>query len=80
MTKYKLDATGFDYSKHFLSEGELFGSGAALLRILTLPIVIIIWLIKLLTLGKVDLNHTQVFPDWNRKTTDMTFGDILYGI
>jgi hypothetical protein len=54
VTKYKLDATGFDYSKHFLSEGELFGSGAAFWTLLLLPIALVLWLIKMLTFGKVD--------------------------
>jgi hypothetical protein len=35
ITKYNLDITGFDYSTHFLSEGELFGSGVVLLRLLS---------------------------------------------
>ena len=77
VTKHKLDATGFDYSKHFLSEGELFGSGAALLTLLTLPFVIVFWLIKLLTFGKVDMNKAKLFPNWQRQTMDMTFGDML---
>lgn len=74
VTKYKLDVTGFDYSKHFLSEGELFGSGAALL---TLPFTIVFWLTKLLTFGKIDLNKVNLFPNWQRQTTDITFGDLL---
>jgi hypothetical protein len=77
VTKYKLDTAGFDYSKHFLSEGELFGSGAVLLNLLTLPMTISIWLIKVLTFGKVDFTKTQLLPDLNRQTIDMTFGDML---
>jgi hypothetical protein len=77
VTKYKLDATGFDYSKHFLSEGELFGSRAAFWTLLSLPIVLVIWLIKMLTFGKVDWTKKQLLPDWNRETMDMTFGDML---
>src|SRR5688572_16756349 len=75
--KYKLEFTGFDYSRHFLSEGELFGSGPALLTLLTIPIAIIFWLIRILTIGKVDLNKAGYFPSWHRKTMDMTFGDLL---
>ena len=77
VAKYKLDSTGFDYAKHFLSEGELFGSGIVLLQILTLPIIVVFWLIKLLTIGKVDLTKKKLVPDWNRPTLDMTFGDML---
>ncbi len=75
--KYKLDATGFDYSKHFLFEGELFGSGAVLLTFLTLPVSITILLIRVLTFGKVDFTKTQLLPEWNRQTIEMTFGDML---
>lgn len=77
VTKYKLDVTGFDYSKHFLSEGELFDSGAAFWQLLSLPIILILGLIKMLTFSKVDWTKKQLFPDWDRETKDMTFGDIL---
>ena len=45
VTTYKLDTTGFDYSKHFLSEGELFDSSAGFLTPvsythLTLPTIL----------------------------------------
>lgn len=46
VTKYNLDITGFDYSKHFLSEGELFDSGTVLLMLLSLPFSLVFWLIK----------------------------------
>ena len=77
VTKYKLDSTGFDYSKHFLSEGELFDSGAALLQLLVLPIRIVLLLIKLFTFGKHDFTSKRLMPNWNREITDMTFGDML---
>ncbi|WP_153797445.1 DUF1493 family protein [Foetidibacter luteolus] len=77
VTKYKLDTTGFDYSKHFLWEGELFGSGVAFWMLLSLPIVLVHWLVKMLTFGKVDWTNKQLLPDWNRETMDMTFGDML---
>jgi Protein of unknown function (DUF1493) len=77
VTKYKLDVTGFDYSKHFLSEGELFDSGTALLQLLVLPIRIVFLLIALFTFGKHDFTSKRLMPDWNRETTDMTFGDML---
>ncbi len=77
VTTFKLDSTNFDYSKHFLSEGELFGSGASLLTLLGLPFVILFWLIRLLTFGKINLNKIQFFPSYQRKTLDLTFGDML---
>jgi len=77
VVKYNLDDTGFDYSKHFLSEGELFGSGSALLTLLTLPISLSIVVLKLLTFDFIDLTRVKLFPDYPRKTIDMTFGDML---
>ena len=77
VTKYSLDPTGFDYSKHFLSEGELFGSGAAFWTILTLPIYLLFWLVKILSFRKIDLTKMRILPDSSRETSDMTFGDML---
>ncbi len=77
IAKYNLDNTGFEYSKHFLSEGELFDSFAALLRIISLPFAILFWLLKTITFGKLDLNKVKIFPDWQREVVDMTFGDLL---
>jgi hypothetical protein len=47
------------------------------LTLLTLPFAIAFWLIKKLTFGKVDLNKANLVPNWQRQTTDMTFGDML---
>jgi hypothetical protein len=74
---YQLDTIGFDYSTHFLSEGELFGSVSAFLTLLGLPVFISTWLLKIITFNKVDWTHKQVFPILNRETSDMTFGDLL---
>ncbi len=75
--KYKLDTTDFDYSKHFLSEGELFNSGTALLGLIVLPITISLWLLQLLSFGRLDYTNRQLLPGYHRPTTDMTFGDML---
>ena len=77
VTKYKLDTAGFDYSKHFLSEGELFVSGVALWTLLFLPILLLIWVIKIVTIGKMDWTKNRILTNWNRETMDMTFGDML---
>lgn len=77
ISKYKLDSTGFNYAKHFLSEGELFGSGSVLLQIVSIPIYVLLWTLNVLTFGKVNLTKKLVIPDWNRQVTDMTFGDLL---
>lgn len=77
VVKYNLDATGFDFMKHFNSEYELFGSWGSLVTLLFIPIVLLFWLIKLLTFGKVDLDNTEILSSWQRKTSDLTFGDML---
>jgi len=74
---YRLEAIGFDVTKHFLSEGEQFGSSIAILQLLSLPLVLIIWLLKLLTFGKVDYTKKVVLPELGRQTTGLTFGDLV---
>ncbi len=77
--KYKLDVLGFDYNKHFLSEGEIiFDPGIMLYSILiALPFWIIFWLVRLLTFGHINYTQEQIMPSVNRQTLDMTFGDLL---
>jgi hypothetical protein len=74
VSKYKLDYTDFDYSKHFLSEGEITNP---LLTFLALPIFIIILIICILTFGKISLSKVKLISSWQRQTLDMTFGDML---
>lgn len=75
--RYDLDYTEFDYSKHFLSEGELFGPLNSLLTLISLPIAITFWLLKVITNGKVNLFKANLIPSWQRSTLDLTFGDML---
>jgi hypothetical protein len=77
ITVYGLEANGFDVTKHFLSEGEQFSSGIALLQLLSLPFLLGIWLLKLLTFGKVDYTKKAVLPEYNRETPGLTFGDLV---
>ena len=74
VTKYKLDYADFDYSKHFLSEGEITNP---LLTFIALPILIIMLIIWLLTFGNINLFKVKLFSSWQRQTLDMTFGDML---
>ena len=70
--QYNLNTTGFVYTKHFLSEGELYGSGTVLLKFLLLPIVIVDLFLKLFRgAGK------SIVPNIHRQTADLTFGDML---
>ncbi|WP_207496752.1 DUF1493 family protein [Aridibaculum aurantiacum] len=77
VTVYNLDASGFDVTQHFLSEGEQFNSSIALLQLISLPIVLFTWLLKVLTFGKVDYNKAVELPDIYRKTMGLTFGDMV---
>jgi hypothetical protein len=74
---YRLEASGFDITQHFLSEGEQFNSGIALIQLISLPLLLFTWLIKLLTFGKIDYAKAIVLPDANRKTAGLTFGDMV---
>lgn len=71
--KYNLNSDNFDFSVHFLSEGELFDAFTYLNYILILPI----WLIKIVSFGKINLLLPKVY--WNRETLDLTFGDMVAG-
>lgn len=73
--KFQLDYSGFEYSKHFHSEGELFDPAFAFIALLELSIWIPLKTIELLTLNKVKLDR----PNWNesRITEDLTFKDLI---
>lgn len=75
--RYQLDATGYDAEKHFLSEGEQFNAGVALLQLLSLPFIVLFKAVTLLSGGMIGLNDRSFFPDANRATLDMSFGDLL---
>ncbi len=77
VSKYNLRTSGFDISRHFLSEGEQFNSGIALTQILTLPITLLLFLIKFITLGHINLTNKVIAPEYGRKTIGMTFGDLI---
>lgn len=67
--KYNLDYSDFDYSKHFLSEGELFNDKAFYSSLLLLPV----WLIEKLSFGTLKIYPYSLFERFYRPTTDMTF-------
>jgi hypothetical protein len=77
ITVYRLEANGFDITKHFLSEGEQFETGIAILRLISLPFLLAVWLLKIFTFGKVDYTKKVVLPEYNRKTAGLTFGDLV---
>lgn len=71
--KYKLDYSGFNHSKHFLSEGELFNGTAFNFSLLLLPV----WLIEKLSFGKLKIYPYNFFERFYRPTTDLTFRDMV---
>lgn len=77
INKYNLETAGFDFSQHFLFEGEISNSETAFLQIVSFPIIVLCWLTKLLSSGRLDLTKGYKFPDIYRDTLDMSFGDLL---
>ncbi len=80
--KYDIDFSKFDYSKHFLSEGELANGFQVVLNIVFLPLYFLFWLIKEFTFDLTDLNKylikiVKLFSTNQRETRDMSFGDLL---
>lgn len=76
ITKFELDNQGFQYDDHFHSEGELFGSEAALWNILGLSVWLPMKTIELITFGKVKVNKRESYKP-GRKVTDMTFRELI---
>lgn len=74
--KFELQYDGFEYHKHFYSEGELFDSSVALFNLLTLSIWLPMKTIELLTLNKLKLNKPNFYKP-EHEVTDMTFRDML---
>lgn len=77
VSKYGLDIEGFDFSKHFLTEGEVADGVGAFLQLIFLPITILIGLIQLVSFGRINLTKEHKFPDIYRDTLDLSFGDML---
>lgn len=69
--RYNLGYDNFDYSAHFLSEGELFDSTTFTIQLLLLPL----YIIKLISFGKINLLPSSDY--WHRETLDLTFGDMV---
>jgi hypothetical protein len=61
--KYGLSADGFEFDKHFYSEGELFGSG---------------WLIEILSFKQIRFNNKpDWYRPLGREVSDLTFKQML---
>ena len=83
VSKYKLDFSDFNYDEHFESEGELFGSGTVLLRILILPFIIIRFILFVLIKPfskeySSTINNFNFFLEKNKSNRlDLTMGDLI---
>ncbi len=77
VAKFELDYRNFDYSAHFYSEGELFGSGGALINLLNLSVWLPLKTIELLTLNKVKIDKKIFIHGDGREVADLTFRDLL---
>ena len=80
--KYDIDFSKFDYSKHFLLEGELANSFQVLFNMVLLPLYFLFWLVKEFTFDLINLNkylikNVKLFSINQRETLDMSFGDLL---
>ncbi len=77
--KYNIDLSGFDYSKHFESESEIFHSGIELIYILFFPFFFIIWIIRNIKYDFKNWKTLEFYPNWGRRATplDLTFGDLI---
>jgi hypothetical protein len=75
--KFELDYKNFDYDKHFHSEGELFGSGAALDNLLILSIWLPLKTIELLTFNKIQIDKPRFPVTPIIEVSDLTFKDLL---
>lgn len=73
--KFELENTNFEYSKHFLSESELFNHVSTLSILLTLSIWIPLKTIELITLNKVKIEK----PNFNNypERDDLTFKEMI---
>jgi len=76
--QYGLSADGFEFDKHFYSEGELFGSGPVLTNIVIMIIKVVMWLIEILSIKQIQFNNK---PNWyrplDREVSDLTFKQML---
>ena len=76
VTKFELENKNFDYRKHFLTEGELFGGERSLVDLLTLSVWLPLKTIELLTFNKIKIDKPN-FELPYREVSDLTFKDLL---
>jgi hypothetical protein len=78
INQFGLSADGFEFDKHFYSEGELFGPGPVLTNIVIMILKVVTWLIEIISFKQMRFNSK---PDWyrplDREVSDLTFKQML---
>ncbi len=77
VTSFGLKADEVILSDHFLSESEQFGAGQALLVFLSVPFIIISYLLKFASFEKVDMTKISLLSSSSRRLKGMTFADLI---
>jgi hypothetical protein len=76
--QFGLSSEGFEFDKHFYSEGELFGSEPVLTNIVIMVIKVVMWLIKILSFKHIRFNNNlQWYRPLDREVSDLTFKQML---
>jgi hypothetical protein len=77
VTTYKIDDSNFDYSKHFSSEADLFDLSTPILLLISTIMTMLLWIIRLITIGKINHTDELMFTNIKSGTLDIKFGDML---
>lgn len=74
---YEVNAEGINLYDYFLSEGEQFDETFAPLYLITFPISIVIYLLFLISFGRINYTNVQLVPEYGRKTKGMKFAELI---
>jgi hypothetical protein len=78
INQFDLSAEGFEFDKHFYSEGELFGSSYALYNLVVMFIKVSMWLIEMISFKLIRFhNKPQWYRPLDREVSDLTFKQML---
>ena len=78
IARYKLRLDGFNYSKHFNSETEVFNNGMVFIRILFFPFFFSIWLIRIIGAKGKNWRSIEFYPKWKGPhRLDLSIGDLV---
>ena len=76
---FELEYEGFEYDKHFLSEGELFSGGINLENLLRVSIWLPLKIVEKISFDRLNLSSESIKPkpDTKREVIGMTFKDLI---